>query len=121
MIEIETKRATMGAISGRVADYTIITNDDTYTEDPMEIAKTVVSGLLKENKKDSLDYEVILDRKAAIAKAISIAKDGDVVVIAGMGHEKYQIIGNNSIPYSDKATVLDAFKLYTIHSKSGQY
>jgi len=104
------KRPIMGAISAKIADYTIITNDDTYTENPLEIAKSVETGLINENKKINIDYEIILDRKNAIKSALEIVKNGDVIIIAGMGHEKFQIIGNNSIPYSDKETVLELIK-----------
>jgi len=103
------KRSIMGEIAGKLADYTIVTNDDTYTEDPVFIAKSVEAGLLTSGKKLKNDYKIILDRKDAIYESLNIAEKGDVVVIAGMGHEKFQIINNVSVPFSDKDTVLKYF------------
>jgi UDP-N-acetylmuramoyl-L-alanyl-D-glutamate--2,6-diaminopimelate ligase len=100
------KRSIMGSISAKNADYTIVTNDDTYTEDPETIAAAVESGLKDMSKKQEDDYKLIYDRHEAIREAMAMARPGDVIVIAGMGHEKYQYIGDTPVSYNDKETVL---------------
>ena len=104
------KRQIMGKIASEYSDYTIITNDDTYSEDPFKIAKEVEVGFLESDKTLDNDYLIILDRKDAIRNIIEKAKNGDVIVIAGMGHEKVQILANGSVPYNDKETVLGLLK-----------
>ena len=101
------KRPIMGNIATSKASYTFITNDDTYREDPNAIIKMIVSGI-KKYKNDK--FSVILDRKEAIKAALLMAKDGDVIVVAGMGHQKYQIIDNEKIKYNDKDTILSIVK-----------
>ena len=104
------KRSIMGEIAALNSSYTYITNDDTYSEDPDEIALQIKTGFDKLNKKINENYEIILDRKQAILKALKIAKKDDVIVIAGMGHQKVQIIKNKTINYNDKETVLELIK-----------
>ncbi|MEM2174938.1 MAG: UDP-N-acetylmuramoyl-L-alanyl-D-glutamate--2,6-diaminopimelate ligase, partial [Candidatus Micrarchaeia archaeon] len=79
-------------------------------EDPLTICQQIQQGIDK-NKKEVM---VELDRKEAIKKAISIAKKNDIILIAGKGHEKYQIIGNKIIPFSDKEFSLEILKQVTI-------
>jgi UDP-N-acetylmuramoyl-L-alanyl-D-glutamate--2,6-diaminopimelate ligase len=100
------KRGIMGGISALNADFTVITNDDTYTEDEISIAMSVEKGLTDENRKSGQDYRIIYDRYSAIREAMSIAHSGDVIIIAGMGHEKHQILNNATVAYNDKETVL---------------
>lgn len=90
------KRPLMAQIAERNSDYVIITNDNPRTEDPQKIIDVIVKGLLC-----PWAVEIIPDRHDAIAHAISTAKSGDVVLIAGKGHEPYQIIGTEKIPFSD--------------------
>ena len=97
-----TKRAIMGEISGKIADYTIITSDNPRTEDPHSIIEDILAGI-----KDS--HTVIEDRKDAIEYACRIAGENDIVVIAGKGHEDYQIIGTVKHHFSDKEVVLNYF------------
>ncbi|OHD20505.1 MAG: hypothetical protein A2Y34_17945 [Spirochaetes bacterium GWC1_27_15] len=98
------KRPIMGEIASLNSDFTYITNDDTYTEDPNDIATSVESGFKTKN------YKIILDRKEAITDALTYAKEGDVIIVAGMGHEKFQILNNVSVPYNDKDTILEVYK-----------
>jgi UDP-N-acetylmuramoyl-L-alanyl-D-glutamate--2,6-diaminopimelate ligase len=91
----KTKRSQMGAIATRFSDFVVITSDNPRTEDPGEIISDVGSGTVSEN------YEIISDRKDAIKKAISESISGDIVLIAGKGHEDYQIIGTEKIHFSD--------------------
>jgi UDP-N-acetylmuramoyl-L-alanyl-D-glutamate--2,6-diaminopimelate ligase len=93
-----SKRAPMGEISGRLADYTVITSDNPRTEDPGAIIAEVERGV----KGSGGAYEVEPDRASAIAGAIRAAKPGDAVVIAGKGHEDYQIIGKEKIHLDDR-------------------
>jgi UDP-N-acetylmuramoyl-L-alanyl-D-glutamate--2,6-diaminopimelate ligase len=92
-----TKRPKMGKISEQIADFSIVTSDNPRSEDPMEIINEIVMGM----SKDSGKYTVNPDREEAIAKAITMAKPGDTVIIAGKGHETYQIIGTTSHDFSD--------------------
>ncbi len=104
------KRSIMGEIAAKKSDFTFITNDDTYNEDPFKIAKDVENGFISSCKISGRDYLIILDRKKAIEKAIEKAKKGDVLVIAGMGHEKIQILQQGPVNYNDKETILDILK-----------
>jgi len=95
----KVKRPQMGKISTDIADITIITSDNPRSEEPMDIIKDIEVGLNKDN------YIVIENRKEAIKKAISIAKQGDVIVIAGKGHETYQILKNETIHFDEREVV----------------
>lgn len=96
-----TKRPIMGDIATTYSDYVIFTNDNPRCEDEKQIMNDIVSKLDRDN------YEVIYDRKQAIAKGMSLLKDKDVLLILGKGHEDYQIIGSEKIHFDDKETVLD--------------
>jgi UDP-N-acetylmuramoyl-L-alanyl-D-glutamate--2,6-diaminopimelate ligase len=100
------KRAVMGEVSGRLADRTIITSDNPRTEDPLAIIVQVEEGA----RLSGGVYETEPDRAKAIEKAIREAVPGDVVVIAGKGHEDYQIIGKEKIHLDDRETARDAIK-----------
>ena len=93
----KNKRPMMGEVSGRVADYTIITSDNPRTEDPEQIVKDVEEGIKKTNGK----YECIVDRKEAIKKAIKMANKRDIIVLAGKGHEQYQEINKKRYPFDE--------------------
>ncbi|MBI5892756.1 MAG: UDP-N-acetylmuramoyl-L-alanyl-D-glutamate--2,6-diaminopimelate ligase [Deltaproteobacteria bacterium] len=89
------KRPIMGEIAARLSDIAIITSDNPRNEDPLEIIKEIEAGVKGQ------DYIIIPDRKEAIKKAVRLAKKGDIIVLAGKGHEKYQIIGNEKSPFDD--------------------
>lgn len=93
----KTRRFEMGEVSGNLSDYTVITSDNPRTEDPMAIIGNIVTGIGKTNGK----YEVEADRASAIKRAISLAKPGDTVLIAGKGHEDYQIFADRTIHFDD--------------------
>jgi len=93
------KRPIMGEIAKKFADIIIITDDNPRNEDPKKIRKDII--------KSCLSFTEIPDREEAISKAISIAKDGDSILIAGKGHEKFQIIENKKFPFSDQKIVKD--------------
>ena len=97
----KNKRPMMGEVSGRVADYTIITSDNPRTEDPEIIVKEVEEGIKKTNGK----YECIVDRVEAIKKAIKMANKKDIIVLAGKGHEQYQEINKKRYPFDENLIV----------------
>ena len=92
-----TKRPKMGAAVGKWSDRATITNDNPRTEDPGLIAAAIVPGL----SEFKIPYQMELDRAIAIRHAVLEAKPGDVVLIAGKGHEPYQIIGTVKRPFDD--------------------
>jgi UDP-N-acetylmuramoyl-L-alanyl-D-glutamate--2,6-diaminopimelate ligase len=96
-----TKRPVMGEIAGQMSSLAVATSDNPRSEDPMQILDEIETGL----KKVSARYELIPDRRKAIEFALSIAHQGDLVVIAGKGHENYQIIGARTYPFDDRAVV----------------
>lgn len=102
-----TKRPLMGAIAAKLSDYVIITSDNPRTEEPSSIIAEIETGLLRESANKSDDYMIIADRYQAISHAVSMAKAGDVIMIAGKGHENYQIVGTEKRHFDDKETVLE--------------
>ena len=93
------KRPKMGKIAGEYSDYTIITSDNPRNEEPVSIAAEIEQGI--KQVVDSRKYCVVLDRKKAIEQAINLAKKGDFVVIAGKGHENYQLFKDQRIHFDD--------------------
>ena len=88
------KRAEMGKVVAQLADYPVVTSDNPRNEEPAEIISAVLRGMQP-------DTVAIEDRAAAIAYAIGRAEVGDVILVAGKGHEDYQVIGNSRKPFSD--------------------
>ena len=97
------KRPIMGEISGKIADYTIITSDNPRTEDPEKIVEQIEKGISKTKGK----YESIVDRTKAIEKAIKMANKNDIIVLAGKGHEPYQEINGVKHPFDERIIVRD--------------
>ncbi|MBL0716084.1 MAG: UDP-N-acetylmuramoyl-L-alanyl-D-glutamate--2,6-diaminopimelate ligase [Desulfosarcina sp.] len=106
------KRPLMGAIAGRLSDLVVVTSDNPRTEDPDKIIADILPGIepimTRINRPDELNegwqtpgYVVLPDRRQAIALAIRSARPGDTVLIAGKGHETYQIIGRETVPFDD--------------------
>jgi UDP-N-acetylmuramoyl-L-alanyl-D-glutamate--2,6-diaminopimelate ligase len=96
------KRELMGEVAAKLASRIVITDDNPRREDPVQIVKDIRAGLTPHRK-----VEVIRDRRDAIAAAIAAAHPGDVVVIAGKGHEDYQIVAGETRPFSDRAVVAE--------------
>ena len=94
-------RPGMGRAAAEFSDFFIITTDDPLTEDPMEIARDVQSGA--SGKAPGRDYEVVIDRRAAIRRAIELAKPGDTVLLAGKGHERSMRTARGSEPWDERA------------------
>ena len=95
------KRAEMGSVAARFADRVYLTNDNPRTEEPRAIVEAIAAGI------GSHAYAVELDRRRAIERAIAEAHPGDVVLVAGKGHETYQIVGEAVLPFDDAAVVRD--------------
>ncbi len=98
----KTKRPKMGMAAGRLADFAVITSDNPRTEDPYRIIDEIEPGMEHAGKKKDVEYRVIVDRKTAIYTAIGMARTGDLVMIAGKGHEDYQILGTRRIHFDDR-------------------
>lgn len=92
-----TKRPIMGEIVARLGDIAIITSDNPRSEKPEDILKEIEVGVKPLNK----EYKMVVDRKEAIKVAIEMAKENDSIIIAGKGHEDYQIIGDKTIHFDD--------------------
>jgi UDP-N-acetylmuramoyl-L-alanyl-D-glutamate--2,6-diaminopimelate ligase len=98
-----TKRPLMGRIAGQLSDVPILTSDNPRSEDPAAIADQVLAGMEREP-------EVELDRRAAIVHALELAEAGDVVVIAGKGHEPGQEIAGRVLPFDDRDVAREALR-----------
>lgn len=103
------KRAEMGAVAARLADTVYLTNDNPRTEDPREILRAIASGIVPKS------YVAELDRRRAIERAIAEARPGDVVLVAGKGHERYQIVGRDALPFDDVAVAREALRARGAH------
>ncbi len=93
------KRPLMGAVAARLADRGVITTDDAYSEDPAKIAREVAAGA------DAARFEIILDRREAIRRVLELARPGDVVVVAGKGHERVQHLPEGDVPFHDASVI----------------
>jgi len=107
------KRAIMGAVAGRLADLTVVTSDNPRTEPPQAIIEQIVTGVRREIQHqyapqdilagfETRGFTVVPDRRRAIALGIGAARAGDTVLIAGKGHEPYQIVGKQKFPFDDR-------------------
>lgn len=96
------KRPRMGAVAAGLADFVILTSDNPRTEDPLRILMDIEVGVQQQGKRKYDDYEVIENREEAIRRALRLARPGDAVVIAGKGHEPYQIIGTQRHAFDDR-------------------
>jgi len=113
-----TKRTRMGEISGRYSDLTIITSDNPRSEDPLKIIEEIEKGIkglgIKQCTADcEMGYLIIPDRKEAIVTGLKLSRAGDVVLIAGKGHEDYQIIKDKRVHFDDREEVINALKALT--------
>jgi UDP-N-acetylmuramoyl-L-alanyl-D-glutamate--2,6-diaminopimelate ligase len=104
-----TKRPLMGAVASRLSDLIVITSDNPRSEDPNRIIEEIQRGITPDTRRDLAQQIVaIVDRRVAIAKAIELAGPGDLVLVAGKGHEKYQVIGDRTLPFDDVAVAREA-------------
>jgi UDP-N-acetylmuramoyl-L-alanyl-D-glutamate--2,6-diaminopimelate ligase len=93
-----TKRPVMGEVTGRLSDLTILSSDNPRTEDPLKIISDIIVGLQKTNGK----YLIEPDREKAIGVAMDEARSGDIVLLAGKGHENYQILADRTLEFDDR-------------------
>jgi UDP-N-acetylmuramoyl-L-alanyl-D-glutamate--2,6-diaminopimelate ligase len=104
-----TKRPLMGAVAGRLSDLIVVTSDNPRGEDPSRIIEEIRRGITPDTRRDTGQRMLtIVDRRAAIVRAIEVARRGDVVLVAGKGHEKTQVIGDRVLPFDDVAVAQDA-------------
>src|SRR5262249_46805469 len=105
-----TKRPLMGAVASRLSDVIVITSDNPRSEDPARIIEEIQRGITADTRGPSASggQLAIVDRRLAIAKAIELARTNDVVLVAGKGHEKYQVIGDRTLPFDDVAVAREA-------------
>jgi UDP-N-acetylmuramoyl-L-alanyl-D-glutamate--2,6-diaminopimelate ligase len=91
----------MGSIAQRYSDLAILTSDNPRTEDPLAIIDEVVSGMADGQG----EYEVVPDRREAIARGIALVGEGDILLVAGKGHETMQILGTDLHHFDDRTVV----------------
>jgi UDP-N-acetylmuramoyl-L-alanyl-D-glutamate--2,6-diaminopimelate ligase len=103
-----TKRPLMGAVAGRLSDVIVITSDNPRSEDPARIIEEIQRGITPDTRRERQSLLTIVDRRQAIARAVEIARAGDVVLVAGKGHEKYQVIGDRTLAFDDVAVAREA-------------
>jgi UDP-N-acetylmuramoyl-L-alanyl-D-glutamate--2,6-diaminopimelate ligase len=96
-----SKRPRMGAAAAEVADHVVVTSDNPRTEDPQSIIQEIEPGILGLGPKRA-SHEMCVDRREGIRRALELASPGDGVVIAGKGHETYQIVGREVLPFDDR-------------------
>lgn len=97
-----TKRAKMGAVADKFSDFTIVTSDNPRSENLSIICEDICKGFT--NKKN---YEIVIDRASAIQRAVDLSEEGDIILIAGKGHEAYQIFAHHTIEFDDRKVVLE--------------
>jgi len=100
-----TKRPVMGSIATAKADFTIITSDNSRTEDPMKIIADILEGV-----NTIAGYTVIPDRRTALYYAVNYAQTDDIVLVAGKGHEDYEITKEGKRPFSEKKIIMEAYE-----------
>lgn len=105
-----SKRFEFGEISARLSDIIIITNDDVYESDPVEIAQNIKQGIERVQQRDRKVSQVltILDRRSAIKKAVELAQSGDILIVTGKGSEQFiSLSGNKTVPWDDKKVLME--------------
>jgi len=101
----KTKRAPMGTVVSSLSDLTVITSDNPRNENPEKIISEIKLGLVKNS-----DWLIEIDRKLAIQKALSLVSSNDIVLVAGKGHETYQVIGNTHFPFDDREVIREYYE-----------
>lgn len=104
-----TKRPLMGKIAAQYSDFCVVTSDNPRSEEPHQIIDDIIPGL---NAVENSRYAIIIERREAIHHAINLAKPGDVVIIAGKGHETYQLIGDKVLEFDDRQVAREFLRSY---------
>jgi UDP-N-acetylmuramoyl-L-alanyl-D-glutamate--2,6-diaminopimelate ligase len=105
-----TKRPAMGRVSAELADITVVADEDPRLEDPRAINEAIADGARSAGARDGETLVVIDDRTAAIRHAIGLAREGDVILLAGKGHEKTIIYGTAGRPWDEKEVARRALR-----------
>jgi UDP-N-acetylmuramoyl-L-alanyl-D-glutamate--2,6-diaminopimelate ligase len=114
-----TKRPLMGMVAARLSDVVVITSDNPRTEDPNRIIDEVNRGAQPETRQRGASVLTLVDRRKAILHAIDQALPGDVVLVAGKGHEKFQEIAGESVPFDDVVVAREALEARRLRLKVG--
>jgi UDP-N-acetylmuramoyl-L-alanyl-D-glutamate--2,6-diaminopimelate ligase len=114
-----TKRPLMGMVAARLSDLVVITSDNPRSEDPARIIDEVKRGAEPETRQGGGEVVAIIDRREAIGQAVSRASKGDLVLVAGKGHEKYQEIGGRVLPFDDVAVARESLEARRLKSRVG--
>jgi UDP-N-acetylmuramoyl-L-alanyl-D-glutamate--2,6-diaminopimelate ligase len=93
----------MGEVAVKGSDFVVVSSDNPRSEDPLAIISEVEVGLRRAGGIEGKNYQVIADRREAIRYALEMSSPGDTVLLAGKGHEAYQIIGSQSFPFDERA------------------
>ena len=112
-----TKRPLMGMVAARLSEVAVITSDNPRSEDPARIIEEVKRGAEPEMRQGNAEVLTVLDRRDAITEAIRRASAGDVVLIAGKGHEKYQEVAGRTLPFDDVAVAREALEARRVKSR----
>jgi UDP-N-acetylmuramoyl-L-alanyl-D-glutamate--2,6-diaminopimelate ligase len=105
-----TKRPLMGAVAARLSDMVVMTSDNPRGEDPARIIDEIKRGVPPVSERDAAAVVAIVDRKEAIQFAIAKAQPGDLVLLAGKGHEKTQVIGDRELPFDEAGIAREALE-----------
>ena len=106
----KAKRPIMGKLTGKMADYVIVSNVDPYDDDPQEILEDIARAAEQAGKTRDANLFVIEDRRAGIKKALELARTGDIVIITGKGAEQSIVIGGKSLPWDDRVVVREELR-----------
>jgi UDP-N-acetylmuramoyl-L-alanyl-D-glutamate--2,6-diaminopimelate ligase len=105
-----TKRPLMGMVAARLSDVVVITSDNPRSEDPQRILEEINLGAQQETRQRDVRVASIVDRRDAIHYAVNQGSAGDLILIAGKGHEKYQEVGGRLLPFDDVAVAREALQ-----------
>jgi UDP-N-acetylmuramoyl-L-alanyl-D-glutamate--2,6-diaminopimelate ligase len=111
-----TKRPLMGAVAARLSDVVVITSDNPRSEDPVRIIEEIKRGIQMPPERETTPFFAIVDRKEAINFAIKTAQAGDLVLLAGKGHEKTQVIGDKELPFNEVEIAREALERWRKNS-----
>ena len=111
-----TKRPLMGAVASRLSDVVVVTSDNPRSEDPARIIEEVKLGIQMAERQPGALFAIV-DRADAIEEAIKMAEPGDLVLLAGKGHEKTQVIGNQELPFDEVEIARAALDRRRAHSR----
>jgi UDP-N-acetylmuramoyl-L-alanyl-D-glutamate--2,6-diaminopimelate ligase len=104
------KRPAMGIVAAKLADYSILTDEDPRTEPSATILQEIAAGAVSVGARAGLDYEIIADRRSAIRRGLALATAGDVVLLAGKGHEQSMLVAGESLPWDEESVAREGLR-----------